>query len=250
MIGGAASAGGAQRAEGPRCVAFTQPRRGHGVSVTSYYLARALVDRGLRTLLVDLTGRPERTRALVERERVKNLAQWTAPSVRSDIAPALLDRVRQQTAGKVDVCVVDIDAPLLRAIGGLSAGLSYITILVEPGDSGLREAERLGSQLDDRPPPYGRVGVALCRTETTDPDALPQQTPGIGLPILGGFPADYLLAATDDYSLKSLEVRSPHEDYLVAMRRLARALAEIVPLSRVAGSSTARAAAPSETRRP
>jgi hypothetical protein len=52
--------------------------------------------------------------------------------------------------------------------------------------------------------------------------------------VLGGFPADYLLAASDDYSAKGAEVKAPHDEYLIAIRQLARALAEIVPLRRAA----------------
>jgi hypothetical protein len=215
-------------------VALTQARRGHGVSVTSYYLGRALVERGLRVLLVDLTGRRERLRRLLEHEHVKNLGLWVPPSLRSDTLPALLERARKETLGKVDTLLIDADASLLQRIGGLSSGIDYVTLLVEAGETGLRDADQLGIQFDDRLPPYGRVGVALCRTDTHRPDDLPQQTPEHGLPILGGFPADYLLAASDDYVVKGAEVRSPHEEYLVAIRQLARTLAEIVPLRRVA----------------
>jgi hypothetical protein len=97
----------------------------------------------------------------------------------------------------------------------------------------MRDADQLSAHFDDRPPPYGHVGVALCRTDASHHDDLPQQTSGHGLPVLGGFPADYLLANSDEYAVKGAEARSPHEDYLIAIRLLARALAEIVPLRRV-----------------
>jgi hypothetical protein len=216
-------------------VALTQARRGHGASVTSYFLGRALVERGLRVLLVDLTGRPERAQALLEREQVKNLGLWIPPSTRPDILPALLERARQETLGKVDVLLLDVDASLLQRIGGLTSGIEYAMVFVEGGDTGMRDADQLGALLDDRPPPYGRVGVVLSRTDLHTADGAPQQTPEHGLPILGSFPADYLLAANDDFSEKGAEVKSPHEQYLIAIRQLARTLAEIVPLRRVAG---------------
>jgi CO dehydrogenase nickel-insertion accessory protein CooC1 len=166
---------------------------------------------------------------------------WVPPSTRPETLPALLARARQETLGKVDALLLDVDASLLQSIGGLGAGIDYVTILVEAGETGLRDADQLGAQLDDRLPPYGRVGVALCRIEAHRSDDLPQQTPEHRLPVLGGFPADYLLAASDEYPAKGAEVRSPHDEYLIAIRQLARTLAEIVPLRRVvspASSST------------
>ncbi len=235
MFSGASGARGrGGQSAGARCVALTQARRGHGVSVTGYYLGRALVDRGLRVLLVDLTGRPERVRHLLEREPVKNLGVWVPPTLRPDALPALLERARQETLGKVDVLLVDVDAALLQSIGGLGAGIDYITLFVEAGDTGMRDADQLGSQFDDEPPPYGHVGIALCRTEAHQAEDAPQQTPEHGLPILGGFPADYLLAADEEFSVKGGETKTPHESYLVAIRQLARTLAEMVPLRRVA----------------
>ena len=228
-----------------RCVALTQARRGHGISVTGYYLGRALVERGLRVLLVDLTGRHDRIHGLLEREPVKNLGLWIPPSLRTDALPALLERARHQTAGKVDVMLLDVDASLFQSIGGLAAGIDYVTLFVEAGDTGLRDADHLGVQFDDRLPPYGRVGVALCRTDAEHADEAPQQTPEHGLPILGGFPADYLLAASDDYAARGAEAKTPHEGYLTAIRQLARTLAEIVPLRRLA--SPAPSSAPSSS---
>lgn len=237
--GGSGVMGRGGQSEGARSVALTQARRGHGISVTGYYLGRALVERGLRVLLVDLTGRHERLKRLLEREPVKNLGLWVPPSLRPDALPALLERARQETLGKVDTLLLDADASLLHSIGGLAAGIDYISLFVEAGETGLRDADQLGIQFDDRLPPYGRVGVALCRTDTHRPDELPQRTPEHGLPILGGFPADYLLAASDEYSTKSGEAPAPHEEYLIAIRQLARALAEIVPLRRVASPASA-----------
>ncbi len=237
LSGGPNSMGRGGRSEGATAVALTQARRGHGVSVTSYYLGRALVERGLRVLLVDLTGRHERLRGLLEREPVKNLGLWIPPSIRSDLAPALLARARRETLGKVDTLLLDVDASLLQSIGGLGAGIDYVTIFVEAGDAGLRDADQLGAQLDDQPPPYGHVGVALCRTEVQRIDDLPQQTPEHRLPVLGGFPADYLLAASDEYMARGGAAKSPHDDYLIAIRQLARTLAEIVPLRRVIGQA-------------
>ena len=222
---------------GARAVALTQARRGHGVSVSAYYLGRALVERGLRVLLVDLTGRHERLRGLLDHDPVKNLGAWIPPSTRPESLPALLARARQETLGKVDALLLDVDAALLQSIGGLAAGIDYITIFVEAGETGLRDADQLGARFDTTPPPHGRVGVALCRIGAQQEDELPQQTPEHNLPVLGGFPVDYLLAAADEFSASGGAAQTPHDDYLAAMRRLARAIAEIVPLRRVASPS-------------
>ncbi len=234
MLSGFAGAHGGQSV-GARCVALTQARRGHGVSVASYYLGCALVERGLRVLLVDLTGRHEHLRSLLEREPVKNLGLWIPPSTRPDTLPTLIARARSETLGKVDALLLDIDAALLHSIGGVAAGIDYVTIFVEAGDTGLRDADQLSAQFEEHPSPHGHIGVAFCRTDPNDPhgvDHLPRQTPRLGLPTLGGFPADYLLAAGDDDAAK--DSAAPHDDYLFAIRRLARALAEIVPLRRIA----------------
>lgn len=234
MLNGKPGASGrAGQSAGARCVALTQPRRGHGVSVTSYYLGRMLVERGLRVLLVDLTGRRERVRALLEREPIKNLGLWAPPTTRPEALPALLDRARQETLGKVDVLLLDVDAPLLQKVGGLDAGIDYVVVFVEAGATGLRDADQLGAQFDETPAPYGRLGVALCRTDSANGDDLPQQTPERRFPVLGGFPADYLLAAGDEYSVNDSAAKAPHDNYLIAIRRLARTLAEIVPLRRI-----------------
>lgn len=244
LSGGPGVSGRAGQAEGARCVALTQPRRGHGVSVTSYYLGRMLVERGLRVLLVDLTGRRERVRALLEREPIRNLGLWTPPSSRPEALPALLVRARQETLGKVDALLLDVDAPLLRSMGGLGAGVDYVVVFVEAGETGLRDADQLGVQFDKTPAPYGRLGVALCRTDASSAEDLPQQTPERRFPVLGGFPADYLLAAgDDDYSASDGEAKAPHDGYLVAIRRLARTLAEIVPLRRIASPAGSSASA-------
>lgn len=233
LNGNAGAPGRAEQTDGARCVALTQPRRGHGVSVTSYYLGRMLVERGLRVLLVDLTGRRERLRALLEYEPVRNLGLWVPPTTRPEALPALLSRARKETLGKVDALLLDVDAPLLQKMGGLSAGVDYVVVFVEAGATGLHDADQLGVQFDETPAPYGRLGVALCRTDASSEDELPMQTPERRFPVLGGFPADYLLAASDDYSVSDSGAKAPHDDYLIAMRRLARALAEIVPLRRI-----------------
>jgi hypothetical protein len=216
-----------------RCVALTQEHRGHGISTAAYYLARVLVSEGLRVLLVDVTGRRARLQALVGRAVVKNLGLWSPPIARpADLAP-LLDQARRQTAGKVDVLLLDADAALLERADALRAGVDYVLVVAETSDGGQVAADRIAERLRDVPPPLGRVGVIFSRVEPDLADALPAQTEDRHLPVLGHFPADYLLAAGDDYSLKGGEPSWPHDKYLAAMLRVGRGLTRLVPLQRV-----------------
>jgi hypothetical protein len=215
-----------------RCVALTQEHRGHGVSTAAYYLARVLVSEGLRVLLIDLTGRRARLQGLLARGPAKNLGIWTPPLPRPADMPALLDQARSQTRGRVDVLLVDADEALLERAGGLAAGFEYAVAVVEPTDAGQVAAERIATRLGDELPPYGRVGVVFSRVDASTVDALPEQTQHRKLPVLGHYPADYLLAAGDEYSLKGGEQSWPHDTYLYALLRLGRTLMRLVPLHR------------------
>jgi hypothetical protein len=218
-----------------RCVALTQEHRGHGVSTAAYYLARVLVGEGLRVLLIDLTDRHSRLQSLLARGPAKNLGIWTPQIPRPADLHALLDQARQQTRGRVDVLLVDADQALLEHAGGLAAGFDYIIPVVEPTEAGQGAADRIGLRLGDDLPPCGRVGVVFSRVDASTVDELPEQTAQRKLPVLGYYPADYLLAAGDEYSLKGGEQSWPHDAYLFALQRLGRTLMRLVPLHRGAG---------------
>src|SRR5579863_579110 len=98
----------------PRCVALLQEHRGHGASTAAYYLGRMLVGEGLRVLVVDLTGRGGRLRTMLARGPMKNLGLWEPQLVKVSDLRGLLQRAREQTAGKVDVLLLDMDASLLE----------------------------------------------------------------------------------------------------------------------------------------
>lgn len=218
--------------EAARCVALTQEHRGHGASTAAYYLARVLVAEGLRVLLVDFTGRRVRLQTLVARAPMKNLALWSPPIARpADLGP-LLAQARRQTAGRVDVLLVDADAALLERASALSAGVEYVLAVAEPTEGGQAAADRIAERLGDELPPLGRVGVAFSRVDAPLAVDLPERTDLRHLPVLGCLPADYLLAAGDDYSLKGGEPAWPHETYLNALRRLGRTLVRIAELHR------------------
>lgn len=230
------------RENSARCVALTQEHRGHGVSTAAYYLARVLVSEGLRVLLIDLTGRRSRLQGLLARGPAKNLGIWTPTTPRPTDLRVILDQARRETRGRVDVLLVDADQALLEHAGGLAAaGLDYVIAVVEPTDAGQTTAERVGLRLGDDLPPYGRVGVVFSRVDATTVEELPEQTAHRKLPVLGYYPADYLLAAGDEYSLKGGEQSWPHDTYLYAMLRLGRTLVRLVPLHR---GSTGMAAHP------
>jgi hypothetical protein len=219
--------------ETARCVALTQEHRGHGVSTAAYYLARVLVSEGLRVLLVDLTGRRSRLQAMMARGAVKNLGLWAPPIAHPEDLDPLLEKARLQTAGKVDVLLIDADAGLLERARALHVGVDYVVVFTETSDGGQIAADRIAEHLEDELPPLGHVGVVFSRVESGVAEGLPEKTNDRHLPVLGSYPADYLLAAGDDYSLKGSEPSWPHDKYLYSLLRIGRGLKRLVPLYRI-----------------
>ncbi len=220
-----------------RCIALTQEHRGHGVSTAAYYLGRVLVAQGLRVLLVDLTGRRSRLSALVNQNPTRNLGLWAPPLARpQDVRPAL-QHARDETRGRVDVLLLDVDAALLERAGGLALDLAYVLAVVEHSAAGERDAERIAQHLHDDEPPHGRVGVVFSRVGTETVADLPEQTAVRSLPVLGYYLADYLLAGGESYSLKGGEPSYPHDTYLQTLVQLAKNLIRLAPLERTTGEA-------------
>lgn len=215
-----------------RCVALTQNRRGHGQSTLIWYLAQALVATGLRVLVIDITGRRARltTLAASVAQPVRNLGVWTPPLSRVARLPAFLRAVRQQTRGKVDVILVDSDEAALESAGGFAAPIDYLLVLIDPTATGQKTADALAERLGDAPPPMGRVGVVFSRVSASDAPSVPEQTEDRHLPVLGYFPADYLLAGDESSERRDKPPAIPHDDYLQAVRRLSRTLSNLARL--------------------
>jgi hypothetical protein len=233
-----------------RSIAVTQEHRGHGVSTAAYYLGRVLVAQGLRVLLVDLTGRRSRLSALVSQHPVKNLVLWAPPLARpQDVRPAL-DQARIETAGRVDVLLLDADSALLERAGGLTLDLDYVLAVVELSDAGQRDAERIALRLRDEPPPQGRVGLVFSRVDRQAVSGLPERTAVRHLPVLGHYLADYLLAGGDAYSLKGGEPSFPHDAYLQTLAALAKKLTLLAALERVPSAAALASAATEVAHRP
>ena len=214
------------------CIALTQGRRGHGQSTLAWYLARALVETGLRVLVVDITGRHDRlaTLATSVSTPVRNLGVWTPPLARAAQLPGLLRAARQRTRGKVDVILLDSDMAALESAGGLAAPLDYLLVLIDPTANGQKTAEALAERLGDAPPPMGRIGVAFSRVNAADADSIPQQTEDRHLPVVGYLPADYLLAGDESSQRRGGSPAIPHDDYLQAVRRVSRTLINLARL--------------------
>lgn len=215
-----------------RVVALTQEHRGHGVSTMAYYLGRALVTQGLRVLLVDLTDRRGQAAERMAQERVKNLVPWQPTGAHAHDIPPLLDRARRETAGKADVLLLDIDAAVLETAGGFALGLDYLVVVVEAAESGLRAADRLAERLG-QDGTSARMGVVYSRVEGSAAPELPLKSECRGLPVLGQYPADYLLAEASAYAPKGGALSMPHASYHAAIVRLGQRLAQLVPLVRV-----------------
>jgi hypothetical protein len=146
----------------------------------------------------------------------------------------VLSQARQQTVGRVDVLLLDADASFVAHAGGLALGMEYAVVVTAPTQEGQAAADRIAERLGDALPPYGKVGVVFARVDAPQARSLPAQTENRGLPVIGYYPADYLLAAGEEYSLKRAEPSAPHEEYLYALLRLGRFLIRRVPLRRAA----------------
>ncbi len=224
---------GVEGAPHARCVALTQEHRGHGVSTAAYYLGRVLVSQGLRVLLVEATGRRARLQSLMAQNPVKNLVLWTPHIAQPhDLQPAL-ERARRETAGRADVLLLDVDAALLEHANGLDLGIDYVVAVTEPTPTGQAAADHIAHHLGDAQPPHGRVAVVFSRVDAPSAGELPERTEQRHLPVIGYYPADYLLAGGDAYSLKGGESSYPHDTYLYALLRLGQKLTQIVPLERI-----------------
>ena len=152
----------------PRCVACVQTRRGHGVTSATFYLARALAGRGLRTLVTDLTGRRARLQRLAGASQTPGLTIWAAHIPPPERLSAALARARAQGAGKVDVILLDMDASYLQRAGGIAAGIDYILIFIEHSDMGMREADLLARRPPARVRGLGAARRRLARMRMDD----------------------------------------------------------------------------------
>ena len=218
-----------------RMVVFTQEHRGHGVSTAVFYLAQALVRQGVRVLVADLSLRRSPLGALFERSPTKNLGLWTPSALTPKQLPQVLERVRQQIAGKVDCLLVDVDALFLEHAGGMQVGADYIVIAIDNTTDARLGATRLAEHLGALQA-TGHSGVIFARVPAGEDEHLEMKLDG-GLVVLGSLPADYLLATSDDYSTKGAQLPSPHEAYLSSITRLANTLVRLVGLHKGAARS-------------
>jgi CO dehydrogenase nickel-insertion accessory protein CooC1 len=182
-----------------------------------------------------MTGRRACLNTLFAQGTVKNLVYWAPPIGNLQDVKSMIGRARQETTGRADVILLDIDSALLEHIGGFSAGVDYVLAVTEATDAGQMAAERIAERLGDIAPPHGRVGVCLSRINAPSASELPERTSRRSLPVIGYYPADYLLANGEDYSLKGGETSHPHDTYLFATLRLGQKLIQLVPLQKVSG---------------
>jgi CO dehydrogenase nickel-insertion accessory protein CooC1 len=157
---------------------------------------------------------------------------WTPPILEPRDLSGLLGHAKGQTAGRVDVLLLELDASFLEHAGGLAIGIDYAVVMAEATPDAQNAADHIAERLGDAPPPHGKVGVVFSRVSASQAGELPEQTENRKLPVIGHYPADYLLAAGDDYSLNGGEPSWPHDKYIFAILRLARLLVRRVSLRR------------------
>jgi NAD(P)-dependent dehydrogenase (short-subunit alcohol dehydrogenase family) len=214
-----------------RIVVLTQEHRGQGVSTAIFYLAQALARQGVRVLVADLSLRRSPLGTLFQRFPMKNVALWAPGPVTPEQLGKMLERAREQVAGKVDCLLVDVDAlPLVRA---REAGMPLDYLVIAAGNTvdGRLEAIRLAERVFAEEVALRQAGVLFMRMPTQDESQLEPQLEK-GLAVLGSLPADYLLATREDYLLKGATPPPPHEEYLSAITRTAVTLIRLVPLRR------------------
>ncbi len=214
-----------------RVVVLTQEHRGQGVSTAIFYLAQALARQGVRVLVADLSLRRSPLGALFQRFPLKNTALWAPAVTTPEQLGKMLERAREQIAGKVDCLLVDVDAlPLVRA---REAGMQMDYLVIAAGNTaeGRQEAIRLAERVFSGEPVLRQAGVLFMRVPAQEESQLEPQLEH-GLAVLGSLPADYLLATREDYLLKGAAPPPPHEEYLSAITRTAVTLIRLVPLRR------------------
>jgi NAD(P)-dependent dehydrogenase (short-subunit alcohol dehydrogenase family) len=218
-----------------RIVVLTQEHRGQGVSTAIFYLAQALARQGVRVLVADLSLRRSPLGTLFQRFPLKNTALWAPGPVTPEQLGRVLERAREQVAGKVDCLLVDVDAlPLVHAH---EAGMSMDYLVIAAGNTadGRQEAVRLAERVYSSEALLRQAGTLFMRVPAQDESQLEAQLEK-GLAVLGSLPADYLLATREDFLLKGAAPPQPHEEYLSAITRTAVTLIRLVPLKRGSAS--------------
>lgn len=214
-----------------RVVVLTQEHRGQGVSTAIFYLAQALARQGVRALVADLSLRRSPLGALFQRFPMKNVALWAPGPVAPEQLGAVLERARQQVAGKVDCLLVDVDVlPLVRA---REAGMQVDYLVIAAGNTaeGRQEALRIAERIYSEELVLRQAGALFMRVPAQqESDLEPQLEKGVA--VLGSLPADYLLATREDFRLTGAPPPQPHEEYLSAITRTAVTLIRLVPLRR------------------
>lgn len=218
-----------------KIVALTQEHRGHGVSTAAYFLGQALAQCQLPVLLGDLTNRHARLPLLNKHFPTRNLVLWTPPNSAMRDVGGLLKRARDEVAGRACCLLVDCDLTTLEALNAVDGEgrlLDYLLLAADPTPDGEKAVGRLAERFITLRE-HNRIGVAYARIPTEAVADLPEQT-NDELPILGYWPADYRLAAVDDFAAAGTPFPEPHQPYQDAMARLATRLARLVPLTKPA----------------
>lgn len=215
-----------------KAIALTQERRGHGISSTAFFLARALTQLHVPVLLADLTERHAKLRELEQQHPTPRLVLWSPPPVALRNPPAMLASVREQVAGRARCILLDGDLATIEKFALMPArtGLDYLLVATEP----TLEGKRAAAHIADRFPTLRdiqRLGVVFARVSNQEIEELPGEIEG-GLPVVGYWPADYRLATADDFAASGPLPSEPQQQYLAAITRLATTTIRLLGLNR------------------
>jgi hypothetical protein len=217
-----------------KIIAVTQEHRGHGVSTATYFLGQALAHRQIPVLLIDVTERHARLPLLNKHFPTRNLVVLTPPAPALRDLHGMLNKARAEVAGHAACLLLDIDLTALDTLANGDGDLRIIDYLLLATDH-TPEGERTANQFVGRFAPlheYRRYGAAFARIAADAVPDLPEET-NAGVPILGYWPADYRLAAMDDFAAAGTPFPEPNQAYFDAMGLLATRLARLTPLTKL-----------------
>lgn len=205
-----------------KVIALSQTRRGHGVSTAAYFLACDLADLKVPVLIMNVTGRNATLTHLNAHLGKRNVVVWTPPSQGMHMLPIMLRQAKQQIANMATCIVLDIDMNQIEQQfhGDDARAIDY---LIMASGNTPEEIHQTGAAVEglNHFLAIDHLGIAYSRISLEQAQDIPHTTEEQSIPIIGYWPADFLLAVDPDLNNAQ---SMPHETYLQAIHQLAQRL--------------------------